>query len=119
MTRRALVTNTAARASLSSSVLAATSPGHLAIELLRSALGAGLDDRGLVAEVLVHRAARDVGGPCDVDDGRLVQAVPAEAVERGLDDEFAGVGRGRAEVMAVSVRPAQGSVRLWVRPFRT
>src|SRR6202048_5345956 len=62
-------------------------PCHLAVEPPRRMLCAGFNDRGLVAEVLVHRAARDVGCPCDIDDGGLVQTLPAEAPEGGLDYE--------------------------------
>src|SRR6185312_6882101 len=71
--------------------------GHLAVELLRRVFGARFDDLSLVAEVLIHGASRDVGGPGDVDDRRFVQPMPAEAGDGGLDDELARVGRRRLD----------------------
>src|SRR5271163_1180888 len=68
--------------------------GHLAIELLGSVLGARFDDGGLVAEVLVYRAARDTRHLGDIHDRGLLQSLLAETGVRGLDDEFTGIGRG-------------------------
>ena len=67
--------------------------GHLPVELLGSLFGAGFHDGGLVAEVLVDRAAGNTRHLRDVDDRDLLQSLLAETGIRGLHDEIASIGR--------------------------
>ena len=109
---RACVTTTAARASLSSKVRAAVHREcHLAVEQLRGVLGARLDDRGLVAEVLVDGAARHVSRAGDVDDRRLAHALESGSISRAASMMATRVsvgrrlGHGRARMSALVGTP--------------